>query len=232
MKFSKLVLGVGATLLAVSAAGSAHARLIVIDSNPFTPITPCSIGTPCAATPLGFNADFGGGSFSGLYVYDNGLVSFGSEISAGADLSALSTIGSSVFTAGYSSGMTLSNFAVASDNTSFGTVTDAPVQFDIYDLGGGDFVLQFDYGDGSFLPDIADDAYLGYHIIGGGSLQLTNQRADVQANSPTSYRYFLPGRNPAVPEPGTWAMMIVGFGMAGIKLRRSVRQVGKSAWAG
>jgi hypothetical protein len=241
MTMRNFLTGVCAVASVFLTADEAMARQIVIDSNPLNPITPCSIGAPCTATPLGFTADFGGGSFSGIYIYDNGLVSLGNEIAAGADLSALSTIGTSVLTAGYSPGMTLSNFAVASGNAdvdfpgrpvirvrynaSFAGVADSVFQFDIYDVGGGDYQLQFDYGDGSLLPDIANDAYLGYHIVGGSSLQLTGQRAAVQADSPTSYVYRLPGGGvPTVPEPATWAMMIIGFGLAGSGIRQTRRQ--------
>jgi hypothetical protein len=213
-----------------------QAREAVIDGNPFNPITACVIGgASCVATPMGFTANFGNGSFSGVYIYSNGLISFGSEIAGGADLSSLASIGTNIFTAGYSPTMALSTFRVATGlaNVEFINrpvirinylasvdATNHATQIDIYDLGGGEFVLQFDYGGAGTTADIATNAYVGYNFPGAAGLQINNPRARVQAASQPGnqdFRFFLPG---ATPEPATWAMMLTGFGFAGLSLRR------------
>jgi hypothetical protein len=217
-------------------APDAQARRVAIDSVPLNPFTPCVIGTPCAPLPLGFTANFGNGSFSGLYVYNNGLVSFGSEIPVGADLSSLASIGIDVFTAGYSPSMTLTNFVAGTGsanvdfpgrpvlrvlyNMSFGAVTDAPVQFSIYDIDGSDFAMFFDYGDASFGPDIANDAYIGYSFSGVGALQINTPQLVVQNADNDDFQYRFPLRTTSVPEPASFAVLLAGVTLLGGAMAR------------
>jgi hypothetical protein len=85
-------------LVAAALSQSVRADRIEIDSGD-SDFTPCVIGgAPCAGLTMPFNANFGTGAFSKVYVYNNGLVSFGSEIAAGADLSSITSIGTNVFT--------------------------------------------------------------------------------------------------------------------------------------
>jgi hypothetical protein len=236
--FKRSVLA-GLGLVASGWSLGVQAREVVIDGNPLNPITACTFGgAACVATPMGFTANFGSGSFSGLYIYTNGLVSFGSEIAGGADLSSLASIGTNVFTAGYSPTMALSSFRVATglSNVEFINrpvirinyiasvdATDHATQIDIYDLGGGEFVLQYDYGGTGTTADIASNAYVGYNFLGASGLQISSPRARVQAASQpgnNDFRFFLPG---VTPEPATWAMMLTGFGLTGLGLRRRRR---------
>jgi hypothetical protein len=236
--FKRSVLA-GLGLVASGWSLEAHARNVVIDGNPLNPITPCVIGgAACVATPTGFTANFGSQSFSGLYIYSNGLISFGSEIAGGADLASLASIGTNVFTAGYSPTMALSNFRVATGLSNVEYInrpvirinyiasvdaTDHATQIDIYDLGGGEFVLQYDYGGNGTTADIASNAYVGYNFPGASGLQINNPRARVQAAGQPGnedFRFFLPG---AVPEPATWAMMLTGFALVGMGQRRRKR---------
>jgi PEP-CTERM motif len=232
-----VIFGIAALAFSTSPAS---ARRIVIDGNPFNPVVGCTIGVSCAATPLGFTADFGSGAFNGLYIYGNGLISFGSEIAAGADLSSLASIGTNVFTAGYSPGMTLSNIEVATGLSnvefvnapvlrlrylaSFDAQTDIPFQIDIYNVSAGNYVLQFDYGSGIAPADIAADAYIGYNVPGSGALQVNNPRSLVQNAGEDDFRYFFPaGAGGGVPEPLTWSMMLIGFGFVGGSMRSQRR---------
>ncbi len=233
--FKRSVLA-GLGLVATGWSVGAQARDVVIDGNPLNPITPCVIGgAACAATPMGFTANFGSSSFTGLYIYSNGLISFGSEIPGGANLSSLASIGTNVFTAGYSPTMALTTFRVATglSNVEFINrpvirinyrasvdATDHATQIDIYDLGGGEFVLQYDYGGNGTTADIASNAYVGYNFPGATGLQINNPRARVQAAGQAGnddFRFFLPG---AVPETATWVMMLAGFGLVGAMQRR------------
>ena len=92
----------GLGFVAAALSQSIRAERIQIDSGD-SDFTPCIIGgAPCAGLTMPFSANFGAGAFNKVYVYNNGLFSFGSEIATGADLSSITSIGGNVFTAGYS----------------------------------------------------------------------------------------------------------------------------------
>lgn len=79
------------------------------------------------------------------------------------------------------------------------------------------------YKTGSFV----DGSGIGFTTVGGTSASLyfasVAQRYQLTTTSPFSSGYvtasatLLPG---AVPEPATWAMMLVGFGSIGVAIRR------------
>jgi hypothetical protein len=235
----------GSVALAIGLlAGQAQASRLTIDSGTID-FAPCVLGSgSCAGIDMPFSANFGTGAFSKVYVYSNGLVSFGSEISAAADLSSLASIGGNVFTAGYSPTMTLSspfqlqNPSVAFAGTgilankpvfrirylaSFGTLpesADLPMQFSIFDVGSGQYALQLQHGSLSKSPDIAPDSYLGYSF-GGAGVQVSGATLRTQVQSGTTdFEYFFGGTGGAVPEPASWMMLIAGFGLVGSSLRR------------
>jgi PEP-CTERM motif len=238
--FKRSVLA-GLGLVASALPYPAAASRIEIDSGD-TDFTPCAIGgAPCAGLTMPFSANFGTGAFNTVYVYNNGLVSFGSEISAGANLSSITSIGSNVFTAGYSPSMTMTQPfqlqlpSIAFNATgvlqnkpvfrvrylaSFGAVSDITMQVSIFDVGAGEYALQFSHGRNNTQPDIAPDAYLGYSF-GASNLQVSGAtlRGQVQAGT-TAYEYFFRTAAPIVPEPATWAMMLTGFGLVGATMRR------------
>lgn len=223
----------------LSFSGAAHASRIAID-NSASPFTACSIAGPCSATPIPITANFGFGAFSSLYIYSNGLVSIGAQIAPGANLTSLSSIGGNVFTAGYAPGMTLANLQIQDPTpsatfdfpgrpvarvrytASFGSVVDMPMGFSIFDLGSGSYALQFNHGDPFNLastPDIASNAYLGY-AFGASSLQLNGAPLQASVRLEATFRYFFPAAVPTVPEPSSWIMMIAGFGLLGVGIRR------------
>lgn len=233
-----------ACVIAVTASAPANALRIQIDGS-YSPISVCSIGSPCTAQAMPFSANFGTGSFNALYVYDNGLVSIGSEIAAGADLSSLASIGGNVFTAGYSPGglMPLSNFEVQDTFVAFDATgrllakpvfrirysanvngTAVPMQFSVFDVGAGEYALQLTHGSVSTF-DIAADAYLGYSF-GGSGIQRSGPSLvnDVRAAN-VDFEYFFGGRGGAVPEPSTWATMLIGFGLIGSQIRKRSKKL-------
>lgn len=241
------VVGTATALAAI--AHPAYAERIQIDnaSNPIPAAALCSIGSACTALTMPFSANFGTSSFNSVYVYTNGLVSIGSQIAAGANLSSLASIGGNVFTAGYSpSGLVeLSDFQVqdptpqAFDATGslflkpvfrvryFANFTADPankqrMQFSIFDVGGGEYALQFGHGSGSNVgaPIFAPDGYLGY-FIGGAGIQRSGPAliSDINGYS-TKFEYFFDANAGAVPEPASWAMLVVGFGLMGGIVRR------------
>ncbi len=244
ISFFKQSFLVGLGLTALSAATPVTATRIQIDSSD-TNFTPCVIGgAPCAGLTMPFSANFGIGAFNKVYVYSNGLMSFGAEIAAGANLSSITSIGGNVFTAGYSPSMTLTSpFQVQDPSNafngtgilqnkpvfrvrylaSFGTVVGMPMQVSIFDVGGGEYALQFGHGNNSATPDIAADAYLGYSF-GSSSLQVSGNtlRGQVQGGT-TAFEYFFRATAPSVPEPTSWAMIIAGFAIAGANIRHRRR---------
>jgi hypothetical protein len=246
--FKRSVLA-GLGLVATILSQPVLANRIQIDSGD-SDFTPCVIGgTPCAGLTMPFSADFGTGVFNKVYVYNNGLVSFGSEIAAGADLSSITSIGGNVFTAGYSPTMIPSTpFQVQDPSiafnatgvlqfkpvfrvrylTAFETTTET-MQVSIFDVGGGEYALQFGHGRTSATPNIAANAYLGY-AFGASNLQISGSALQSQVQSGTTkFEYFFRATAASVPEPGSWALIITGFAMVGSILRRRERFVQREA---
>jgi len=118
--------------------------------------------------------------------------------------------------------LTLSNFVIdTTASTVFGDVSQNGV-----DLGGGGALFTFDLGSVSVaeLTDINNPALVlnltqsaasSFETAFGFGFTLIGQPVAVAATTP------LFG---AVPEPGTWAMMIVGFGLAGTSMRARNRR--------
>jgi hypothetical protein len=98
----------------------------------------------------------------------------------------------------------------------FGTFTGANGLSGTFDLSGSGFVLEYyavKYGNQFTLYE-----YLG--TDGTGSW-VTNGKNGM------SHIAFFGSPGTAVPEPATWAMMLLGFGAAGTALRRSRRKDSK-----
>ena len=55
------------------------------------------------------------------------------------------------------------------------------------------------------------------------SITLTNPIIRFQNTTPTGSDIGTPGGTPPMPEPGTWALMLLGFGATGVAIRRSRR---------
>jgi hypothetical protein len=242
-----LMIGTAAALSAIASPAYAERTQIDNASSAIPAASLCTIGSACTALTMPFSASFGTGAFNSVYVYRNGLVSIGSQIAAGANLSSLAAIGGNVFTAGYSpSGLVeLSDFQVqdptpqAFDATGslflkpvfrvryFANLTADPankqrMQFSIFDVGGGEYALQFGHGSGSNVgaPVFAPDGYLGYSF-GGAGIQRSGPAliSDINGYS-TKFEYFFGANAGAVPEPASWAMMVFGFGLIGGIIRR------------
>jgi len=104
----------------------------------------------------------------------------------------------------------------ASDFGDFGSITNDGGTSGTFDLSGSGFVLEYyavKYGNEFTLYE-----YLG--TDGTGSW-VTNGKNGV------SHIAFFGSPGTAVPEPATWAMMLLGFGAAGTALRRSRRKDSK-----
>ena len=78
-------------------------------------------------------------------------------------------------------------------------------------IDGTSFVSQLDRAAGSFYGFVSDSAFTSVRITAG-----TTPRGFAETYSLDNLQLSVGG----VPEPGTWALMISGFGLAGATLRR------------
>ena len=91
----------------------------------------------------------------------------------------------------------------------------------------GDTIIGVHYGNGQGSPgrpqgsrgDGGDTAF--YRFNAGGGVNVF----DLNFNSGSTVTLFQTGI-PAVPEPGTWAMMLIGFGGIGYSMRRRRKTTG------
>lgn len=217
-----------------------------------TSIDACTIGVAgCTAVTLPFSFDFGTGLTDQAFVYDRGIISFGQEIPTGVDANAdFTTFGVPVIAPLYVPG----NTGTAGPYDAFtGTFTNMPgigpnpfiisfldptlfdpsstvnpyVNVILEPLAAG---LRFEFIHGqSFLSggilEVAlpntTGTQLGYSL--GDPLnpqQVLNDPADIVGTNAFTY----PAQPSGIPEPGTWAMITIGFGAAGLAVRRAKRR--------
>ncbi|WP_293385127.1 PEPxxWA-CTERM sorting domain-containing protein [Phenylobacterium sp. SCN 70-31] len=95
-----------------------------------------------------------------------------------------------------------------------GTIT-----FEAFDLNGVSLgVVTGDHADTSQTGETGEDRFYGViHAAGISRILIKNQSGGIEADHVQYGRQTLTA---AVPEPTTWAMMILGFGAAGALLRR------------
>jgi PEP-CTERM motif len=213
-------------------------------------ITPCTIGVSCAGTSLGFSFDFGNGLTDQAYIYDRGIISFGQEIPLGVDANAdFTTFGVPVIAPLYAPGdtgtagpydaflgtmsagtfpETLPNFGTDITVITFLNSLDGggfptPYIHLLIDASSGEIRFEFIHGQ-SFLdsegmltlalPDTAG-TQMGYLL---GSTQFLQDPPNIEGVN--AFSYVSGGTSGGVPEPGTWAMMLLGFGAIGVAMRR------------
>jgi hypothetical protein len=122
------------------------------------------------------------------------------------------------------------SFLFSSDQSQFG--------FQLVGGDGGDADLSFFRADGSLIQTVTvnnlADAFYGFQSDGGlkdirgvsitnldeGGIGVDNIKYDVESR--------IPNPNGGVPEPTSWALMLLGFGGLGALLRQSRR---RAAWA-
>lgn len=135
---------------------------------------------------------------------------------------------------GFTPGSNLGNVFLASTNAG-STMTFSGFGSDIYAVGGlffgsnaaGDYqasrsitvsVAEPNDELTVFLKNPNPGSFLGFvSTVGLNSLTVTVASTDIR---PSIDNLILAGAPGVVPEPGVWAMMIVGFGLAGSVLRR------------
>jgi hypothetical protein len=228
---------VGLPIAICTAAAGAHARRVAVDSP--EEFKPCAPGQPCLPFTLETDIDYGSGPQRDLYIYNNGVVSIGKELTVPlVPVSNLSDYGQDVFSPGYFPGAGFNTFYEQQSATTIpGTsspyitvqyfVDGGEVQFGIRQTpsnGPNGFTLFFAQGfqvnDPDFGPyilfEVTPPTRIGYYLNGVLN-ETTAGAASDEIADPNGFTYVFPG---TVPDPATWAMMILGFGLAGAGLRR------------
>jgi len=186
--------------------------------------------------PLGYSVDFGAGAVDSFIVYGNGLFSFGDTPVNIADIfnfdGSLAFFNASVIAPGLNSYTDFSNldgdevfsqsaeFSFKPNNGLFVHWFECVSTFNCsshYSMtltpGATGLLVEFDYDDFPFTP------ISGYSIKGVGTVENTlGDSFIIPATFSTT-----PPVDHSVPEPGNWALMIIGFGFVGAALRRARR---------
>jgi hypothetical protein len=142
-----------------------------------------------------------GGGFSG-----NLLKGAMSDPDGLATLLALGAPGTGAYLEGKLEGLNGNNGGIIN----FGTLLTGMTVFGMHAGGAGDG------GQGTFF--FAFDAGAGVDVI------TVIDRLNSSSTGLSNAALFRTGGTSAVPEPGTWAMMLLGFGAVGSSLRRRSRQ--------
>lgn len=262
MTFTRKAVLAALTLSAASVSTQVMSRGTVIDHGETIPvtnsITACTIGIAgCSSITLPFSFNFGTGVTNQAFVYDSGVVSFGSPIPLNVpNNSSFTSFGVPVIAPLFVPGptgvpgpyqaftgsmtpdptnafqTTLPNFGPDLFVITFLDPTDVdPTSFLvpyihlIMDFSATQIRFEFIHGQTFLsngvlqvaLPDTTG-TQLGYSLGNPASpQQLLNQPPDIAGINAFQFTSATAG---SVPEPGTWAMMLFGFGAVGLSFRR------------
>lgn len=202
------------------------------------------------AIDLGFDVTFFGNTYSSLYINNNGNLSFGSGISAyepqgptGANAPLISAFFGDVDTRGAGSGVvhyqldTAGQLVVTWDNVGYYDGNDDLLNAFQIVLRGDNFLIPTGEGSIGFFyknmgwddTETSDVAAAGFGDGAGNAVVIEGSTEPglntALANKSIWFNVNLEPVPPtsAVPEPATWAMMIAGFGLIGVTLRRRRR---------
>ena len=217
-------------------------------------------GAACTSVTMPFSFDFGNGLTDQAFIYDRGIVSFGEPIPSGVDpTGSFADFGVPVIAPLYAPGPTgvagpyqasagtmQPGFGFTPGFTPFNpdlfVVTFLePSTFDpnttmggyvwlILDASSDELRFEFVHGQSNTQPDeptiLASPntagTSLGYSLLGQ---DLVDTTPDIEGPN-----VFSVVRAGVVPEPGTWAMVLLGFGAIGFAMRRG-RNAGPRAIA-
>ncbi|MDB5481582.1 MAG: hypothetical protein JWO83_2635 [Caulobacteraceae bacterium] len=247
--------------LTLGISSPASARYIATDNFTPIPISGCDLGGSCQASDLGgqvgtivYDASDAVyldvqsiGDFGQLYIYKDGIVSFGRPLPSTAALGNPSSLGNSFAAPGFAplpltavevaaafqpTGQTDAfgyDYVVISGVTVFWTLTNGAIVGLELSSPGCPNAACFDYGSlaGSwYSPDTPVAPYLPAGALIGFP-------GDVVTMPQTGGIDFLTGYSPAfqhtvnltgVPEPATWIMLAAGGGGVGLLVRRRRRR--------
>jgi hypothetical protein len=195
------------------------------------------------AIDLGFNFTLFGSTYSSLFINNNGNVSFGSGISGyipegptGANAPVISPWFGDVDTRGSLSDVvyySLDNVgeAVITWNNvgSFSGNDNALNSFQLV-LRGDDYAVPEGQGQIGFFYKNMDWIAMGFGDGAGNAVVLEGSNAQANLNDVLENKFVWFNENlqpvpPAVPEPATWAMMILGLGAIGTMARGRRRKL-------
>lgn len=168
--------------------------------------------------PFSGNGFFAGQTFTGSFVYDNVLVP---------------AAGSGFVNVFPSSFPDIANIPAASQFTfNFGPLVFTPTGSDLFGIqynngkfNGFAYINSFSFQGGSYQLNIQGGSLSVYEIVGGQPTfnSLVNGYINIGDTALTGRTAFVPvSQNAAVPEPATWALMLIGFGGIGVAMRRRV----------
>lgn len=201
---------------------------------------PASAATTFGPTPYtGFgDSPFATQTFSWFYLEDfqDGLVntmglSSDGNVFVGAPGSLVDSVeftpnGGSAFSGSGSTGLTFSFDAavLGALPTHSGVVwTDGAgtITFEAFDaLGASLGKVTGNHADGDIAGTTGEDRFYGvFNQAGISRIRITNTSGGIEADH-VQYGFQIPSAPGAVPEPSTWVMMILGFGIVGGALRR------------
>jgi hypothetical protein len=251
-----------AAALCLAAASPAAARPIATDSITPLPVSACDLSS-CTPSDLGLgslpaNYFFGEtaenveidtlGAFAKLYIYKDGIVSFGDPLPAGATLGDASTLGHAFAAPGFDSfaGHTIDvvvslvptfDPTIGPDGDYTGGLTGVSIYWEIdnatdhahifgVSLGPDPcdtgFNACFYYGSPEFSwwRDDATDAFLPDGALVGFPDAMHTVGVDLFMADDPNIQGNVSFSGGAVPEPSVWGLLILGFGAVGAVLRR------------
>jgi hypothetical protein len=221
-------------------------------------VSACTIGVACTPITLPFSFDFGTGLTNQAFIYNSGIVSFGQQIPLGVpDNADLTTLGVPVIAPLYLPGTTgvAGPYQAFAQDMPQGTFTPTLPPFGSEDFFVISFLDPSDPTDGFLLPyvhlildpgpnSLQFEFIHGQSFLSNGVLQIalpdtTGRQLGYSLGNPLSPQQVLD--NPpdiaginaftfpsGVPEPSSWTLMLIGFGVAGFALRRA-RATAKAA---
>ena len=173
-------------------------------------------GNANVQVPFSGNGYFPGQTFSGSFVYDDALVP-----AAGSGFQ-------NVFPSSFPD---IANIPAPTQfSFNFGSLLFTPTGADLFGIqynngnfNGFAYVSSFTFQGKSYQLDIQGGTLSVFEIVGGQPTfkSLVNGYITIGNSALTGQTAFVPNApTPAVPEPATWAMMLVGFFGIGFAMRR------------
>lgn len=178
-------------------------------------------GNANVKSPFSGNGFTQGQTFGGSFVFDNNLIPAGG------------TGFVNVFPSSFPDIANIPNADLFSFN--FGPLVMTPSGADLYGIqynngqfNGFAYVSAFAFQGGTYQMSIQGGSLAVYELVNGNPTgsSLVNGYINIGNRAVTGQMAYLPKiTTPAVPEPATWALMIVGIGMVGGAMRFRRRRI-------